>query len=76
MNDVLRQVRSLDAICGKRGTHADLAREVRTLGLCVEPDVHDGERSVIRLHGCWDADGHLVAVGMIIGDRDAVIVSD
>ena len=68
-----QQITKLDEIRGTKGAHFDLALQVEELGLVVDADTDNNERSEIKLCG-GNPDGTEVVVGEIVGDADAEIV--
>ena len=69
-----QQIDKLDSIRGVTGSHMDLAARVESIGLYVNMDSEDNERSEIILMGDWSESGGDVVVGEIIGDAEATIV--
>lgn len=73
MSTEQEQITALDSVRGRKGSHYALAEMVADLGLIVDPDGENNERSEIKLLGHQNDDGSDIVVGEILGDSEAVI---
>lgn len=75
-NEEQSKLDDFDELCGKTGTHMDLASELEELGFEVNMDSEtagDSSLSRIVLPGVCNPDGYDRVIGTILGDSDAVI---
>ena len=69
-----KQINAFDEIRGESGSHYDLAKKVESIGLVVEMDPDNNERSEVVLSGVFNRDGSNIVIGEIVGDSEAKII--
>ena len=68
------QLTQFDSIRGSRGSHYELAKKCKAIGLFVDEETGGDDRlSLVKLQGCWNPDGSDTVIGQIVGDSAAVI---